>query len=138
PMGVDAMLESVDLVRDGKAPKIVQDEAQKTYESWCRKKDVEIDWSKPMAEIHNLIRGADPAPGAWTTIDGAEVKLFESRKTGATGGAPGEIVSIGEDGMVIAAQGGQVCVARARGDGKKVAAGEFAEAAGVKAGTVCG
>ena len=138
PMGVDAMLESVDLVRDGKAPKIVQDEAQKTYESWCRKKDVEIDWSKPMAEIHNLIRGADPAPGAWTTIDGAEVKLFESCKTGATGGAPGEIVSIGEDGMVIAAQDGQVCVARARGDGKKVAAGEFAEAAGVTAGTVCG
>ena len=138
PMGVDAMLESVDLVRDGKAPKIVQDESQKTYESWCRKKDVEIDWSKPVAEIHNLIRGADPAPGAWTTIDGAEVKLFDSRKTGATGGAPGEIVSIGEDGMVIAAEGGQVCVARARGDGKKVAAGEFAEAAGVTTGTVCG
>ncbi len=138
PMGVDAMLESVDLVRDGRAPKIIQDEAQKTYESWCRKKDVEIDWSKPVAEIHNLIRGADPAPGAWTTIDGAEVKLFESRKTGATGGAPGEIVSIGEDGMVIAAQGGQVCVARARGAGGKVAAGDVAEAAGVTAGTGCG
>ncbi len=138
PMGVDAMLESVDLVRDGKAPKIVQDESKKTYESWCRKKDVEIDWSKPVAEIHNLIRGADPAPGAWTIINGAEVQLFDSRLTGETGGAPGEIVSIGEDGMVIAAQGGQVRIARARGDGGKVAAGEFAEAAGVSAGTKCG
>jgi methionyl-tRNA formyltransferase len=138
PMGVDAMLESVDLVRDGKAPKIVQDESQKTYESWCRKKDVEIDWSKPVAEIHNLIRGADPAPGAWTTINGAEVKLFDSSKTGETGGAPGEIVSIGDDGMVIAAEGGQVRIARARGEGGKVAASEFAEAAGVAAGTKCG
>jgi methionyl-tRNA formyltransferase len=138
PMGVDAMLESVDLVRDGKAPKTVQDESKKTYESWCRKKDVEIDWSKPAAEIHNLIRGADPAPGAWTLINGAEVKLFDSRLTGETGGAPGEIVSITDDGMVIAAQGGQVRIARARGDGGKVAAGEFAAAAGVSAGTKCG
>ena len=138
PMGVDAMLESVDLVRDGKAPKIVQDESKKTYESWCRKKDVEIDWSSPVADIHNLIRGADPAPGAWTTINGAEVKLFESRKTGETGGAPGEIVSIGDDGMVIAAQDGQVRVARARGEGGKLAAVEFAEAAGVSAGAVFG
>jgi len=138
PMGVDAMLESVDLVRDGKAPKIVQDESKKTYESWCRKKDVEIDWSKPVAEIHNLIRGADPAPGAWTLINGAEVKLFDSRLTGETGGAPGEIVSITDDGMVIAAQGGQIRIARARGDGGKVAAGEFAAAAGVSAGMKCG
>jgi methionyl-tRNA formyltransferase len=138
PLGVEAMLESVDLVRDGKAPRVVQDESKQTYESWCRKKDAEIDWSKPAAEIHNLIRGTDPAPGAWTTINGAEVKLFDSRKTGETGGAPGEIVSVGEDGMVIAAPGGQVRVGRVRADGGKVAAGEWAAGAGVSAGTLCG
>lgn len=137
-LGVDAMLEGVDLVRDGKAPKIVQDETKQTYESWCRKGDVEIDWSKPAAEVHNLIRGADPAPGAWTTINGATVQLFESRKTGGTGGAPGEIVSIGEDGMVIAAADGQVRIGRARGDGKKTAAAEYAAEAGIGPGTKCG
>jgi methionyl-tRNA formyltransferase len=138
PLGVEAMLESVDLVRDGKAPRVVQDESKQTYESWCRKADAEIDWSKPAADIHNLIRGTDPAPGAWTTINGAEVKLFDSRKTGETGGAPGEIVSVGEDGMVIAAPGGQVRVGRVRADGGKVAAGEWAAGAGVSAGTLCG
>ncbi|MFQ5627024.1 MAG: methionyl-tRNA formyltransferase, partial [Methyloligellaceae bacterium] len=66
PMGVEAMCESVDLVRDGKAPRIEQDDSKATYESWCRKKNAEIDWSKPVQEVHNLIRGTDPAPGAWT------------------------------------------------------------------------
>src|ERR671926_438700 len=46
PLGVEAMMESVDLVRDGRASKLVQDDAKATYESWCRKADVEIDWSR--------------------------------------------------------------------------------------------
>ncbi len=138
-LGVDAMLESVDLVGAGNAPKIDQDDSLSTYESWCRKADVEIDWTKPVADVHNLIRGADPAPGAWTTIGGTTVQLFESQKTGETGGAPGEIVSAGDDGIVIACDGGQVRVARARPDGgKKVAAGEFAAESGLGIGTKCG
>ena len=139
PMGVDAMLESVDLVREGRAPKTIQDDSQATYESWCRKADVEIDWSKPAAEIHNLIRGADPAPGAWTTIAGATVQLFESRRTGETGGAPGEIVGAGADGIVIACADGQVRIGRVRPDGgAKVAAGDYASESGLAAGATCG
>ena len=62
PMGVEAMMESLDLVKAGNAPKIVQDEAQSTYESWCKAKDVELDWNKPAQEVYNMIRGANPAP----------------------------------------------------------------------------
>ncbi len=139
PMGVEAMLESIDLVHAGNAPKIDQDDSRHTYESWCRKKDVEIDWSKPAAEIHNLIRGADPAPGAWTTIGGVTVQLFESQLTGETGGAPGEIVSAGDGGMVIAGDGGQVRVGRARAEGgKKLAAGDYAAESGLEIGSRCG
>ena len=137
-LGVEAMLESIDLVRAGNAPKIDQDDSLKTYESWCRKADVEIDWTKPVADVHNLIRGADPAPAAWTTIGGTTVQLFESRKTGETGGAPGEIVSVGKDGIVIACEGGQVRVGRARPDGgKKVAAGDYAAESGLVIGSRC-
>ncbi len=139
PLGVEAMIESIDMVRAGTAPRIVQDESQKTYESWCRKADVEIDWSRPVAEVHNLIRGADPSPGAWTTIGGKEVQLFDSRKTGRTGGVPGEIVAIEDDGMVVAAADGQVRLGRARGEGgAKLAAAAFADEAGVGPGARCG
>ena len=138
-LGVEAMAESVDLVRDGKAPRMVQDESQASYESWCRKGDVGIDWTRPAAEIHNLIRGADPAPGAWTAIDGATVQLFGSIRTDATGGAPGEVVAAGPDGIVIATGDGRVHLTRARAeDGKKLDAGDFVRDTGLAVGTICG
>jgi methionyl-tRNA formyltransferase len=134
PLGVDAMMEAVDLVRAGKAPKVVQDHSKKTYESWFKKDVAEIDWSKPVAEVYNLVRAANPAPGAWGTIKGAKVDIFDSAKV-AGSGRPGEVLSIGEQGMTVAAGGGAILAKRVRGgDGKKVAAAEWAAAAGVKAG----
>ena len=139
PLGVEAMIESVDLVRAGDAPKIVQDDSRSTYESWCRKANVEIDWTRPAQEVHNLIRGADPAPGAWTTIGGTAVQLFESTRTEGVGGEPGEIVAVGEGRLVVAAGGGHVSVGRARPEGGgKVAADAYAGEVGIAPGTRAG
>ena len=138
PMGVEAMCESVDLVRDGKAPRVEQDHSKKTYESWCRKKDAEIDWSKPVQEVHNLIRGTDPAPGAWTKNGDVVVQLYASTRVDGSG-APGEVLDISEDGMTISAADGALCVGRVRPEKeKKVPAGEYAAAAGLKAGDTLG
>ncbi len=136
PMGVEAMIESVDLVHDGKAPRIEQDHAQKTYESWCRKDDVRLDWSRPSAEIHNMIRGADPVPGAWTTLGDAEIQLYGSRRIDASGGAPGEVVDISGDGLTIACGDGQVFIERLRSGKDKVPAAEFAAANDLAAGAI--
>ena len=139
PLGVEAMIESVDLVREGKAPKIAQDDGQSTYESWCRKADVEIDWTKSAREVHNLIRGADPAPGAWTAIGGTTVQLFESRRVDGSGGEPGEIVAVEDGRLVIATGDGRISVGRARPEaGAKVAADAYAGEAGIAAGTRAG
>ena len=91
----------------------------------------EIDWSKPVADVYNLIRAANPAPGAWGTIKGQKVDIFDSAKVAGTG-KPGEIVAIDANGMTIAAGGGAILAKRVRGaDGKKIAAGDWAKAAGV-------
>ena len=134
PMGVDAMLEAVDLVREGKAPRIAQDESQATYESWCRKADAEIDWSKPAAEVYNLIRGTDPQPGAWTVIGGNEVQIYDAAR-GDRSGASGTVLAVTEHGFEIAAADGSVLVQRVRPKGgKKMDAAEFAREAGLKEG----
>jgi methionyl-tRNA formyltransferase len=136
PIGVDAMMESVDLVRAGKAPKVPQDHAKKTYESWFKKDVAEIDWAKPAGEVYNLIRAANPAPGAWSTIKGQKVDIFDAAKVSGNG-KPGEVLSLDAQGMTIAAAGGAILAKRVRGaDGKKVAAPEWAKAAGIKAGDV--
>ena len=76
PLGVEAMLEAVDQVRDGTAPKIPQNEADATYEGWCRREQVEIDWNQPLETVWNLIRGADPQP-----VPGARTGGRKSRST---------------------------------------------------------
>ncbi len=137
-LGVDAVLEAADLIRDGKAPRIKQDDSKATYESWCRKADAEIDWSKPSADVYNLIRGTNPQPGAWTTLGGKTLQIFDSEKVEAAG-RPGEIVSISDEGITVAAGGGGILVKRVRLDGDaKVAATEFVAATGTKAGTRLG
>src|SRR6185312_7444671 len=77
PMGVQAMLESVDLVKAGKAPRIKQDESKATYEGRCGPDNAKIDWGKSWRQIDPLVRGCNPVPGAWTTLDGKTFKVFE-------------------------------------------------------------
>src|SRR5215207_4427552 len=74
PMGVDAMMESVDLVKAGKAPRIKQDESKATYESRCGTDQSRIDWGRPWEQIDRLVRGCSPAPAAWATINGTKLK----------------------------------------------------------------
>src|SRR5712671_2958574 len=64
PMGVQAMLEAADLVTSNKHQEVVQDESQASYEGWFREAEAKIHWANHVDFIHNLIRGADPAPGA--------------------------------------------------------------------------
>ncbi|MEM7188296.1 MAG: methionyl-tRNA formyltransferase [Pseudomonadota bacterium] len=138
PAGVDSVLEVCDLFRSGNPPRIVQDESQATYETWCKKKDAEIDWGRSAADVYNLIRGTNPAPGAWTTYNGAELGIFDSASSDAIG-TPGEVVSVSEDGVTVAADGGSVLVKRVRPAGAgKISAAEWAADNGITPGTKLG
>src|SRR5690606_11424919 len=133
PLGVEAMMEAVDLVRAGKAPKIPQDHSKATYESWFKKELAEIDWSKPVAEVYNLIRASNPAPGAWSMLKGTRIDIFDSAKVEGSG-SPGEIMAISGDGIQVAAKGGRILIKRLRAGGQKIPATEYAMTAGLKVG----
>src|SRR5688572_21990932 len=143
-LGVSAMLEAADLVYAGKHTETVQDESQATYEGWCRGAEARIDWAKPVGQVYDLIRGCNPAPGAWTTLGGKKLYLYDARKIvfrrfADVVGKIGEITAIGDESIRITAQGGQIEVLRLRHeDGKKMGAAEFARSAGVAAGTFLG
>ena len=139
PLGIEAMCEAVDMIRDGNLVKDVQDESKATYESWCKKADAEIDWSKPVDEVYNLIRGTNPQPGSWTTINGAEVRIFDCAKLPEAGGKPGEVLGQCADGFTVAANGGQILVKRVRPeDSGKIPASEFIAKGGVSKGDILG
>ena len=144
PMGVAAMLEAADLVVAGKHREQVQDESQATYEGWCREAEARINWHNHVDYVYNLIRGCNPAPGAWTTLNGQKLKIFDTRKLpvrtfGAVKGKIGEVVEVGPAGFQVTAQGGRIEVLRAKlGDGKKVAAADLLGGGQIKAGLLLG
>jgi len=139
PMGVDAMLEAVDLVRYGQASKVEQDHSKKTYESWCKKENAEIDWSKPAEEVYNLIRGANPSPGAWTTHDGKAVQIFDATRSDDIFGTPGEIVAISDGGVSVAAKDGGIVMKRVRFESRdKIPAIDFTSQNGLDIGAKLG
>jgi methionyl-tRNA formyltransferase len=141
PKGVAAMLEAIDMVKAGTAPKVPQDADAGSYEGWCKKEDAYIDWNKPVQEVYNLIRGTNPQPGAWTRYQGKTVQIFDSRKidAAAVSAAPGQITDISDEGISVAAHGGQILVQRVRPEGdKKIAAGEFAAKSGLSKGARLG
>ena len=144
PMGVKAMLEAADLVMAGKQTETVQDESNASYEGWCRTAEARIDWAKPIDHVYNLIRGCNPAPGAWTTFNGKKLQIFDSRKTvfrrfSDVPGKIGEVTDVTAQGFKVTAQGGLIEVLKAKlEDGKKASGGEVAQAGGIGQGSLFG
>jgi methionyl-tRNA formyltransferase len=141
PLGVAALLEAADLVAAGKAEERAQDEANASYEGWVREREAQINWASHVDTVFNLIRGCDPAPGAWTMLGDRRLHLFDARKLPAKTFATvkglklGQVTAVTPTSLTIHCNGGFIEAGRCRfGDGKKVAAGD----AGITAGTILG
>ena len=141
PMGVEAMMESIDLVKAGRAPRIKQDENIATYEGRCLAENARIDWGKCWRQIDRVIRGCNPAPGAWTTINGVTLQVFEAKPLPAKdpkgiGGKLGEIVEIDASGISVVCADGRIKLTRVKAaDGGKVTAADFAKSIDLAVGT---
>ena len=140
PIGVAAMLEAADLVVAGKHTETAQDESQATYEGWCRDAESRINWANHSSIVYNLIRGCAPAPGAWTTLSGVKLWVYEARLEkvvtfGAVKGKIGEVVESGGGKLVVTSQSGRIHILKGKlGEGKKLSG----DALGVAVGTILG
>ena len=138
PSAVDSVLEVCELFRSGNPPNIKQDESQATYERRCTKKHAHIDWFKPADQVYNLIRGTNPAPGAWTTHAGEELSVYDSAIVPGDGVA-GRVMEISEDGVAIQSVGARILVKRVKPKGgAKVAASEWAASCKLAVGDTIG
>ncbi|MBA7540478.1 Methionyl-tRNA formyltransferase [subsurface metagenome] len=128
PLGIEALVESVELIEKGIAPRLPQDESQATYEGLCTEKDAVINWLQPATKVYNLIRGTNPQPGAIAYFQGKRFKVFDSELLPGGEGSSGEIVSTTEQGFVVAAINGAILIKRVQVAGSpKIGAPEFVE-----------
>lgn len=141
PMGVAGLVEVADLVVAGKAPALAQYEPNAGYEGIIRAAESQVHWPTFIDHTYNLIRGCDPAPGAWTTHEGKKLFLYDAKKRVARtfsevkGKKLGEVVAHAGGSITVHCQGGFIEIGRIRPEGGKKAA---ATEAGLPVGTILG
>ncbi|MCL4534248.1 MAG: methionyl-tRNA formyltransferase [Bacteroidetes bacterium] len=141
PLGVQAMVEAVTLVEQGRAPRIPQDESQATYEPLYTAERCIIDWCQPRDIVYALIRGGNPQPGAGTTFRGQTIRIFDAARYDepTAAGAPGEVVDVPEAGLVVATGDRPILVVRVQPPAEgKVPVWEWAAGEGVRTGEMFG
>ena len=132
PLGVEALLEAAELVVGGRHQELAQREELATYEGWCRDPQARINWQAHVDQIYDLVRGCNPSPGAWTTVGGRKLRIYDvirhrTRTFRAVPGKPGVVCGIGAESIEVAAQGGRLELRSVRLEaGAKVAAGTLA------------
>ena len=138
PHAVDSVLTVCDLYRNGNPPRIVPDESQATYERRCNRNHARIEWHRPVNQVYNLIRGTNPAPGAWTSLDGAELGVFDCSLV-CGDGISGRVREITDEGVSVQCVGGRILIKKVRPAGEsKIASSEWAASVGLKPGATLG
>ena len=104
--GAGLVVATADQLSSGNSTSIDQDETKASHAPKIFHDDAQIHWEKSVREIHNLIRGMSPFPGAWTTLDGAECKIRKSKIHNLNdGGIPGKLSLDGKHLLVQAMDG---------------------------------
>ena len=102
-----------------------QDHAAATHARKIDKAEAEIDWKQPAAALVRKIMAFNPAPGAWTSLDGERLKLWRAEAC-ADGGKPGEVTSADEGGLTVACGEGSLKVTEMQlPGGRAMSAGEL-------------
>lgn len=138
PVAVDSVLEVCDLFRAGNPPRFVPDESKASYERRCIKKHARVDFNKPVKHVYDLIRGTNPAPGAWTTLNGDEVSIYDCERV-AGDGISSKVISVSDSGVEVQAIGGRILIKRVKpAGGGKIPAAEWAASVNLSKGDLLG
>ena len=134
-LGAEALIEALALLSIGRATAAPQNDALASYAKKIVREDARLPFDAPSDRVARLVRAYDPKPGAWSTLNGLEVRCFGARDVPERSGAPGEVLEAGENGLVIACGEGAVRIADVHPAGqKRLAAAQWARGRGVAPG----
>ena len=124
-LGSEALIEAVDLIETGEAPRIAQEHEKATFVKPIQKDECIIDWSKSRKEVYNFIRGLNPFPSSHTYLDGKIFKIYDIDKIEKEyQGECGEIVDIVKNaGPVVKVQDGGILIKSAKPENKRKISG---------------
>ena len=123
-VGAEIVLQTVRLIELGKANPRRQDNAEASPAPKIFKEHCRIDWRKPAAYVHNLIRGVSPLPCAWTTHQQKILKIYRTQIADMKSdwkqhAKPGEIVRVDTHSMFVQTGEGVIAVREIQQEGRK-------------------
>lgn len=119
-IGAQTLKETIDLIEKGEAPRIPQNHDEFTYAPIMNKSLGNINWNKPAKEIHNLVRGVNPWPSAYTTYNDATMKIWKTEVLNENSDKePGTILSVDKEGIKVSTNDNVVLVKEIQMPGKK-------------------
>jgi methionyl-tRNA formyltransferase len=125
-LGRETMEETLRQLCSGTLQREIQDDSQSSYAALMKKADGRIDWSRSAVDVHNQVRGLDPWPGAYTSLNGELLKLAGTSPETGDEGPPGRIVSADKSSVRIACGSGILLVKELQLAGRKrLTAGDF-------------
>ncbi len=119
--GAALLLQVIDKIAAGTAVAEPQDDAQATYATLLDRSMEHIDWSKTAQEVHNLIRGFNPAPSTFTKLpNGKSLKIWGSKMTGKSStAAAGTVIETGKHSFFVACGEGVLEITEVQPESKK-------------------
>jgi methionyl-tRNA formyltransferase len=134
--GADLLVEVVNLLVRGEAPRRPQNQALATYVGKVTKADGEIRWNRPAAAVVNHVRAMNPWPCAYTAWRGGTLRVWRAAVAELPEAAePGRVLVASGESLVVAAAGGAVALLEVQPEaGRRMTVGEFLRGRAVAAG----
>lgn len=119
--GAALLLQVIDKIVAGTAVAEPQDNEQATYATLLDRSMEHIDWSKTAQEVHNLIRGFNPAPSTFTKLpNGKSLKIWGSKMTDkSSAAAAGTVIETGKHSFFVACGEGVLEITEVQPESKK-------------------
>ena len=131
-LGADVLEKTLFSLSEGILKRTPQDDALSTYAPLLDKAVGRIDWKKSAQEIHDLVRGLNSWPGAYTMLAGQKFKIWRTRLADGTA-EPGEIVSVTKQGLLVGTGEGMLEILELQAPSKKkMAAGDYVRGHGLQ------
>lgn len=139
-IGSQTLKETLDLIEKGCAPREKQNHEEFTYAPMMNKALGNINWNKSAKEIHNLVRGVNPWPSAYTTYDDKTIKVWKTKVLSEISNEPcGTILKVDKDGMRVSTKENIILIEELQMPGKKrVLVSEYIKGNSIESGKILG
>jgi methionyl-tRNA formyltransferase len=132
--GAELILETLDLLRDGRCPRAPQDDSRATYAPPITSEDSVIRWAESAARCRNRIRALSPRPGAFASFKGRRVKLWTARAVEGDSEA-GEVRAVTKEGVEVGTGKGILLLTEVQPENsRRMSAADWARGARIAAG----